>query len=102
MGVYIKDMTMPKNCADCPCMGQEFFRCNINGARFFKVRDSMAKRHPDCPLIEVSKHGRLIDADALCELCDIMADKCDEIGASIWNQFRTTVEWSPTIIEAEG
>ena len=40
---------------------------------------------------------RYIDATKLEELCDIMADKCDGgTGESIWNQFRTTVEWSPT------
>ena len=39
---------------------------------------------------------RLIDADKLESLCDIMADKCD--GAeSIWNQFKTVVEWCPTV-----
>lgn len=43
---------------------------------------------------------RLIDADKLIELCHIMADKCDDLGESIWKQFATTVEWSPTI-EAE-
>lgn len=40
---------------------------------------------------------RLIDADKLIELCNIMADKCDGIGKSIWEQFATTVEWSPTV-----
>ena len=40
---------------------------------------------------------RLIDADKLIELCDIMADKCDGIGKSIWEQFATTIEWSPTV-----
>lgn len=40
---------------------------------------------------------RLIDADKLTELCNIMADKCDGIGTSVWNQFRTTVEWSPSV-----
>ena len=44
---------------------------------------------------------RLIDADKLEELCNIMADKCDGIGESIWNQFRTTVEWSPTVDAVE-
>lgn len=42
---------------------------------------------------------RLIDADELEERCDIMADKFDGMGASIWNQFRTFVEWMPTIEE---
>ena len=40
---------------------------------------------------------RLIDADNLTEQCDIMADKCDGIGEGVWHQFKTTVEWSPTI-----
>lgn len=39
---------------------------------------------------------RYIDANKLEELCDIMAEKCGDIGESIWKQFRTTVEWSPT------
>ena len=41
--------------------------------------------------------ARYIDADKLEELCDIMAEKCDGIGESIWEQFRTTVECSPTL-----
>lgn len=40
---------------------------------------------------------RLIDADNLTELCDIMADKYDGICEGVWHQFKTTVEWSPTI-----
>lgn len=40
---------------------------------------------------------RLIDADNLTELCDIMADKFEGIGEGIWHQFRATVEWCPTI-----
>ena len=39
---------------------------------------------------------RLVDADKLIELCDIMADICDGIGA-IWEQFRIAVEWSPAV-----
>ena len=44
---------------------------------------------------------RYIDADKLESLRDIMADKCDGIGESIWNQFRTTVEWTPTVDAVE-
>lgn len=44
---------------------------------------------------------RLIDADKLEELCDIMAEKCSDNAESIWNQFRSTVEWSPTIDAVE-
>lgn len=58
-------------------------------------------RMDDSDFVPVPKHGDLIDADKLVELCDIMADKCDGIGASIWHQFKTTVEWSPIVIPAE-
>ena len=51
--------------------------------------------------IPVPSHGRLIDADELIELCNIMADKCGDVSESIWNQFRETVEWVPIIIPAE-
>ena len=36
---------------------------------------------------------RVINKDNLIDLCHIMADKCDGLGESIWNQFATTVEW---------
>ena len=51
--------------------------------------------------VPVPPHGRLIDANELIELCNIMADKCGDVNESIWNQFRTTVECVPIIIPAE-
>ena len=38
---------------------------------------------------------RYISATKLEGLCGIMADKCDDVGESNWNQFRTAVECSP-------
>ena len=46
--------------------------------------------------VKRERKSRYIDATKLEELCEIMADKCDGIGESIWKQFRTVVEWSPT------
>lgn len=39
---------------------------------------------------------RLIDADKLIELCNMMADKFDGMEKSIWEQFATLVAWCPT------
>lgn len=36
---------------------------------------------------------RLISKDDLTDLCHIMANKCDGLGESMWNQFATAVEW---------
>ena len=58
MGVYIKRMVMPENCADCP-VGW------CNNLILFSESD---KRADNCPLVEVpTPHGRLIDADALAD-----------------------------------
>lgn len=103
MSILIKGMGMPESCEDCsaqiidPTGGAS--GCAVNHSIILRKRGE--RRPAECPLMEVPKHGRLIDADKLTELCNIMADKCDGIGESIWGQFRATVEWSPTIIEAE-
>ena len=55
--IAIKDREMPKNCAGC------FLRVGQCSKRIY-----MENRPSDCPLIEVPEpHGRLIDADAMCE-----------------------------------
>ena len=114
MSILIKEMDLPKSCAYCPMLegDRDDGLCHaasrwLDDEEYwlwyqYPEGDIDTSKPSNCPLIPVPSHGRLIDADKLCELCDIMADKCDEIGESIWRQFRTTVEWSSTIIEAEG
>jgi len=46
---------------------------------------------PNCPLIDLPPHGRLIDADAL-----VKKQPIPELGAPRW-----LIEQAPTIIEAE-
>ena len=102
--VLIKNVEMPMHCAMCgfhgamgdPMISQHF--CKITGE---KILNPYKGRIDNCPLVYVPPHGNLIDANKLVELCDIMADKCDGIGKSIWHQFKTTVEWSPIVIQAE-
>lgn len=88
MGVYIKDMEMPDNCALCPmwdagnCLvATEAIICEYN------------KRPSDCPLVPVPPHGRLIDADALSQ----MFDPDESFGAAVLEIIADT----PTIIPAE-
>lgn len=98
MSILIKGMEMPTDCHNCPL--------GFGGGCYFgqNADEYMCPDHGRakwCPLTPVPPHGDLIDADKLVELCDIMADKCDGIGASNWHQFKTTVEWSPIVIPAE-
>ena len=94
MGVYIKGMEMPKSCIDCPCYYPEYYECNI-------VHNCNPISHNDpipqyCPLIEVPKHGRLIDADALTTVTEMVNGK--------WKTYLEVFEINdaPTIIESEG
>ena len=83
MSVLIKGMDMPKTCTMCwfspicPVWVKEVSR--------HKGYDN---RLPDCPLVEVSPHGRLIDADELM-LQSVSGTESYHISAA------------PTIIEAE-
>ena len=73
MGVYIKDMEMPKNCRACRlkmnCDDCEGFECVCLPlhTQIGYLGDLLTdKRRDDCPLVPVLEpHGRLIDADAL-------------------------------------
>lgn len=90
MGIYIAGMDMPTG-----NLGLRTTHIYADGVVTNYAEETIGKAIP------VTSHGRLIDADALCKLCDIMADKCDGVAESIWHQFRTTVELTPTIIPAE-
>ena len=54
-GIYIKGMKMPKE-------GTVFAVYKLQGKFYVSMRGT-----EPCPLIPVPDHGRLIDADALCE-----------------------------------
>ena len=61
-GIYIGGMEMPKSCTECGCE-QEGFWCGVlEDYPDTKYFDN--KRHPNCPLVPVPPHGRLIDEDA--------------------------------------
>ena len=68
MSVLIKGMEMPENCKKCRCSWYDFTRlyCEADGKLWWlEVTEYADGRHPNCPLIEVPPHGRLIDEDAL-------------------------------------
>lgn len=109
MSVLIKGMEMPKNCEVCPL---NFYEC----APLEKSSEEIMQyfggdsRHPDCPLIEVQPHGRLIDADEFikghCNLCDGACENtyCDCLSCKETMRCDMIQDFSnaPTVIESEG
>ena len=65
--ILIKRMEMPKSCEDC--MLESY--CGL-----WVLLKDRPSRHPDCPLVPIPPHGRLIDADAL--IADIKR-QCREV-----------------------
>lgn len=121
MGVYIKDVEMPKNCAECrfcvngfadnapmyECACQSYDNVSVlidDHGQPFDFRPEW------CPLIEVPiPHGRLMDAD---ELYGAIVDKGqrNERGkyriGEYWEltgrEIREVINGQSSIIEAEG
>ena len=69
-GIYIPNFNAPECCAKCKLFdefrGLGFFDpfgyCGVNGNEIFVT----AVKNPECPIISISDHGRLIDErDAL-------------------------------------
>lgn len=61
MGVFIKNMKMPRGCISCPLKSygtiDEFkYYCDMTGASLGEWCDKrLDKRHKDCPLMELKE-----------------------------------------------
>ena len=99
MSILIKGMEMPKyGCDNC------FLRTGNYCGRIEKDEAVVEyarknERHPDCPLVPVPSHGRLIDGDLLPW---ILANKdVDYASYEDWEKLCDAIRDAPTIIEAE-
>jgi len=112
MSILNKGMEMPESCDKCRimvfedtnCVPELFCGCPI----VFKAHPQGVGHRPDwCPLIEVPPHGRLIDADALSQMCKEMQgiewnNKASPYSwAYAYENFENDIDDAPTIIEAE-
>jgi len=87
MSVLIKDMQMPKNCAECPvALSGKYCRINHTYTTFINI----PFRPDHCPLMELPEHhGRLVDAEYLKK------------HAAEWLSTYNLIDSAETIIEAE-
>ena len=99
MSVLIKGMEMPTSCLKCQlerrqdtAYDYEFRCCPVTGAQTNHYR---YERHPNCPLVSIPPHGRLIDADEFENFIRKDWDKNDHWIADV-------VYSRPTIIPPEG
>ena len=96
--VLIKGMKMPRNCDECE-LNYDCFRCILPIEDSLLLdKDTANSRLPNCPLVELPPHGRLIDADALSNKMGVaawynIADR-DDVAVNL-------VIGAPTILDEE-
>jgi len=91
MSILIPNRNLPNNCYECPM--RDHVGCWAT-LRMFSQTTNLAVRQSDCPLIELPKHGRLIDADKLIQ-------RCRDYPYGYRGMIECTIYNMPTIIEAE-
>ena len=106
MGVYIKGMEMPKDCDSCPMLDDngDYPTCILTWTSHGYNWNPFGQRMPDCPLVPVPPHGRLIDADALDKTMQFIGEAEAQIyGSQSWGfamKCRKALCDAPTIIPA--
>ena len=115
MGVYINGMEMPTSCSECPicydailCPITQTAFYDMNHEEVYKGWNDLVDRLPNCPLVPVPPHGRLIDADELWKSMYHEAFETDspmqKWDSGCWIRykiFEQQEEAAPTIIPAE-
>lgn len=108
MSIIIKGMEMPKDCNNCKFFNDnyDYPTCSVTDHSRGYNWNPRGQRMPDCPLVEVPKHGRLIDADELCEALIKRWNTADKNAERIISEVMADVVTpivtrAPTIIEAE-
>lgn len=106
MSVLIKGMKMPENCIECMSSG---LRTEIKCTEWTKI--SAGRRENErawsCPLVDLGKHDRLIDADALIKFVEdryeiTWESDCYEGGIKdACSDIIEKIDTMPTVIEAE-
>ena len=107
MGVYIKDMEMPKNCYECLVRNQGFsgdgMKCGKTGS-VLSWYDGNRKRMDNCHFFPVQPHGDLIDRAALFVEINKICDRRDAgiiSDLTCLQQILSALRHAPTIIPAQ-
>lgn len=109
MSILIKGMEMLSTCEECNL--ESFCDKWIDARKMcgeWELGVKATIRHPDCPLVPVPPHGRLIDADEIKEsirkqtaFLRLIGGEFAEIAEIIEKGFLQEIDNAPTIIEAE-
>ena len=98
--VLIKNMEMPKGCPTCRFAdmdgGKNF--CNLTDKLILQDYDDY--RCEECPLVELSSHGRLKDIDAILDRINRLAVIDELMYTSAIEGIKKMLDEFPTVIPA--
>lgn len=102
MSVLVRDMSMPETCDDCQFHryhSHHEYVCVATSMLYpMNLANSNGIKKDWCPLVELpEKHGRLIDADAMCDDLATVDPKYE----FMYDWCIRVTEAQPTVIEAE-
>ena len=99
MSVIVKGMKMPENCAEC--MNSDL-RTTIRCTEWTEINAGRRKneRAWSCPLVDLGKHGDLIDADELKK--EFPKDTDWEYPVNTNEYVCEMIDKAQAVIEAEG
>lgn len=121
MSILIKGMKRPKQCSECPLLHEDYdalsgllsIYCSLDAFQILdiEVEDinqlyDKIEEQKHCPLIELPRHGRLIDADKIVNYC-MTGNLSSRDGEIKWpNQTFTILPVNslseiPTVLEAD-
>ena len=101
MGVYIKNMEMPKSCYVCPFCDYVSARCDAVKGTPYTPESRYEKRADFCPLVPIPPHGDLIDRDALAEDGWVLTKQVMRMGGYAIHELPLKNPTIPVIIPAE-
>ena len=102
MSILIKGMKMPTSCLSCPLQGGTA-DCRLTQKTY---NWGLTERPSDCPLVLVTPHGRLIDADAFFkDVCNSI-ENMTKLGVCVdadflWAKLNDALDNAPTVIPAD-
>ena len=100
MSVIVKGRNMPRHCGECACSNYydqlDALLCDFTEKQLDE-KTWKKERHPDCPLVELPPHGRLID------IRSVEDEKFVTVGNDYqrwWNgALESVIDNAPTVIE---
>ena len=111
--IIVKGMRMPKDCRECRLQDYSFTTgvtwCGVDCVVLARNFEAIGfdGRPEWCPLVDLGKHGRLIDADALIKFVEdryeiTWESDCYEGGIKdACSDIIEKIDTMPTVIEAE-